>query len=185
MTFRTKGLTRSPPISKFALCLQLQVKHDSFLGKSFEREALCLDLKVDVFYNGEHTAYKYICERAKHSSNSQDLTQRVTGRRCQRRAEYPWILNVDNIPPTRHRDGAAAKLAAQAHWADIANQILREADRCRESSELSSYLRELAKMAVPLSLSNGHVPRDRDFGVIDVVITEGRGKKFGPREGYM
>ena len=145
------------------------------------------DVKIDVFFNGELCASAYVSGRF--HSDTYEATQQIirfSGRRVHRLLEKPWIL----VPSGHHADGRSrperhnmeSSGDAKQRWVSVSKALLIEADRLEkgengELSKLGDYLSALATLEMPTEVQAMQVVGDPKIGIIDVVITAGKGQK--------
>lgn len=153
------------------------------------------DVKIDVFFNGEMTASTYIPARYRGEANNMiQLTQRFSGRRVDRMAECPWVI----VPPGQNADGSlrtskrnkGAYVGAQERWHLIGKALEEEGEqfgrsRYGDQSVVGEYLTSLSKLEMPAEVDDMQKGGGPKFGVIDVVLTLGKGQKDEPEKGYL
>jgi len=153
------------------------------------------DVKIDVFFNGEMTASTYIPARYRGEANNMiQLTQRFSGRRVDRMAERPWVI----VPPGQNADGSlrtskrnkGAYVGAQERWHRIGKALEEEGEqfgrnRYGDRSVVGEYLTTLSKLEMPAEADDMQKGGGPKFGVIDVVLTLGKGQKDEPEKGYL
>lgn len=153
------------------------------------------DVKIDVFYNGEMTASTYIPARYRgEASNMIQLTQHFSGRRVDRMAERPWVI----VPPGQNADGSlrtskrnkGAYVGAQERWDRIGKALDEEGEkfgrnRYGDQSVVGEYLTSLSKLEMPAEVDDMQKGGGPKFGVIDVILTLGKGQKDEPESGYL
>lgn len=146
-----------------------------------------LDIKVDVYCNGEFVGCSFAPYRAQQASNQNELIHRFHGRKVHRVGERPWVLG-QSTPYTfgsDHRD-----VDATNRWRAISEQMSVEANRPDlvpngKQTELAKYLAALAALDIPQQVVDRQRSLKKQFGIIDVVITLGRGKKYDPSKRYL
>ena len=176
-----------------ALSLNITLNKDCFLSRptSLLDEPSVLNVKIDVFLNGELCMSTYTQLRKQKDCPKVGLKERFSGRRVARLFERPWIL----VPPGRNIDGSPtaidpteeASIGASQRWKAINDQLHFVAegldkDKYGRRTELASYLLSLANVGMPKDFP---VPACRKFGVMDVVMTAGSGMKEGPGSYYL
>ncbi len=153
------------------------------------------DVKIDVFFNGEMTASTYIPARYRgEASNMIHLTQHFSGRRVDRMAERPWVI----VPPGQNADGSlrtskrnkGAYVGAQERWDRIGKALDEEGEkfgrnRYGDPSVVGEYLTSLSKLEMPAEVDDMQKGGGPKFGVIDVILTLGKGQKDEPESGYL
>lgn len=185
-----------PPLVPRALALTVFLSKDSFVHSCGTRtKQVPQDVKIDVFFNGEMTASTYVPARYRGEANNMiQLTQRFSGRRMNRMAERPWVI----VPPGQNADGTlrtnkrnkAAYVGAQQRWERIGKGLKEEGEKFGrnkygEPSVVGEYLASLAKFEMPVEVDEMQKGGGPKFGVIDVVITLGKGQKDEPEKGYL
>lgn len=111
---------------------------------------------------------------------------RFSGRRVDRVLERPWVL----LPPGQGPDGfprprqpsIAMSGGAQNQWTSVSKALLEEASKLPrgphgELSFLGDYLSSLASLETPKEVHDMQEVGGANIGVIDVVVTAGRGHK--------
>ncbi|MCJ1374028.1 hypothetical protein MMC20_005258 [Loxospora ochrophaea] len=177
-----------------ALCLTISLSKCSFLP-SFDKESkkhTILDVKIDVFFNGELCASTYIPER--YRLHDEEIVHQFTGRRIARLVEKPWSI----FPPDRAVDGTLTENkkgnevgeGAGQRWRALSKIFLEEAEKggrnkYGELSVLGSYLGSLAGLRMPRELENMQRVGGLKYGVLDVVMTAGIGQKDPPSTPYI
>ena len=134
------------------------------------------------------TGCAYVSQRDKSSSNA--LTLRFSGRRTNRVLERAWTFDSAEVTPAVGEDKETGGAKRQKRWNDICAALRAEANTIGFGEEgnrppSGDVLEDLANMPLPkpaVSSSDAVSPR---FGVIDLIITLGDGKKFGTTEGYL
>lgn len=140
------------------------------------------DLKVDVFVNGEFAATSYLPSRSTSQSLEEGLL--LSGTRVERLLERAWLL----ARPSYAEKTTSTQIACR--WADINRALLEEADiRGFDSTgkrpPVGDYLVSLASLPLPQALCNQGLPANRSFGILDVIISLGDGKKYTTSHGYL
>ncbi|MCJ1483945.1 hypothetical protein MMC06_004113 [Schaereria dolodes] len=178
-----------PSMEPQALCLTISLSNSSFVTKkrSKTKGSIVLDVKIDVFFNGELCASTYVPERYRGEVNNfSELTQRFTGRRIARLQERPWVI----VPPGQsangnlkeHKRSSGAYGGGSQRWSALSEILLAEANnsgrnKYGELSILGRYLKSLSELEMPPNVKNLQKPDGPKFGVIDVVLTTGKGQK--------
>ena len=190
---QTTALPRRPvfqhSMKPHALCLTVSLSRSSFLRMhtSSSKRPTTLDVKMDVFFNGELCASTYVPERYRSEANNlSELTQRFSGRRIARLQERPWLI----VPPGQSADGSlrehkrskGAYAGANQRWMAISEALRAEAakggkNKHDELSVLGQYLESLSKLEMPTEVESLQKAGGPKFGVIDVVLTTGKGQK--------
>ena len=184
--------TLCPEMKPQALCLTVQLSKKSFLRQPKTKP---LDLKIDIYLNGEFCSCSYVPERTCLDSNLANLAQRFAGRRIERLLERPWII----VPPGQSPDGSLREYGRSEEgavngvlqrWSAIADLLREEAEKGGRNKwgdlfVLGDYLNSLSKLEMPKEVEILQRAEGPKFGVLDVVLTTGHGKKFQPGHGYL
>ena len=167
-----KQAIRKPITSPKALKLQVDLSKESFMQSIVTNNPE--DICISVFYNGE---FMYSRVFRWNTFNSGQKTEgghpAVSGRRVGTTVEVPWIINP--MSQKSSADFASHSMtAAEARWAKINQNLLREADEWGKDGKfdmfrnpLGEYLEALSKTSMPKKarpLGDGGL----DIGVIDV-----------------
>lgn len=166
-----------------ALVLDIQLSEKSFLppnnGKSTRGASLGKDLKVEVFINGELADVSFINARRSAASLAKQERVRFGGMRVHRQTEKPWVyVPSDKFATT---DGSEV----QSRWNSMRDSLLREAeargrDKLGDLPPSAEFLLALSALDLPERW------RGREgLGVVDVVVTAGKGRKYGPETFYI
>ncbi|KAK5170926.1 uncharacterized protein LTR77_004070 [Saxophila tyrrhenica] len=163
------------------LILDIDLSYDSFLPALVAGRRAgtteCKDLKVEVFLNGELVEVRYLPGRNAKTAKLQESV-RCTGTRVHRQLEKPWV----------YKDGlasAAPAYEATTRWDAISRALANEAEfRGRDSlgymPPSAEFLDALAAVQLPPRCQSHH-----GFAIIDVVVTAGRGSKYGADTAYI
>ncbi|KAL5374873.1 hypothetical protein DPSP01_011625 [Paraphaeosphaeria sporulosa] len=180
--FPTHGLPIAP--SPYTLSTNRQepqalVLHVMLSDKTFHHNPFNSNpqhLKIDVLFNGQLSSSTLI-HTQDIRTGAKSLNQIFAGARIDYMAERPWIIHTS-------QSGAASgnTTSAQFRWTEIRQALKGEAnergvDVNGEKSPTASYLQELANMQMPDMVGDLQKPSGMKFGVIDVIITVGTGKK--------
>ena len=170
-------LTTPPPNAKHVtfdepLALSLKVDCEDFI-KSDDMQGK--DLKIEVFLNGQLVDVTFENGRQPKSKGR----YLYSGKRFHRQAEKPWIY----VPGTASNNNGGL---ASERWANISQTLEDEAahrgmDQKGQRPLSAQFLMALARLQLPDSVS----ARSGHFAVIDVVITAGKGHKFGSETSYI
>lgn len=141
-----------------------------------------LDVKIDVYYNGELCTSTFVPGSARAGIGPAGIVQRFRGRRTNRFVERPFVV----VPAGQNSDGSARRQkplegGAAKRWNDVATLLRAEAAKLpgRASGELSvlgDYLMCVAATPMPVEVATIQQPGEAIYGVIDVVLTSGRGQ---------
>ncbi|KAK5114003.1 hypothetical protein LTR62_003126 [Meristemomyces frigidus] len=158
-----------------ALCLTIEICDKSFLPTAETGRASGQDLKVEVFLNGELVGISFVNTRGAAVELKNDRL-RYTGTRVHRQVEKPWVYDT--------RSAVGYKPAA-VRWDDISRKLQYEAEsrglnKWGDSSPSAEFLLALSQTSLPAHLHDRH-----GLAIMDVVVTAGRGRKYGPDTSYM
>jgi hypothetical protein len=168
-----------------ALVLHVTLSEKSFLP-SFE-DGKRQHLLIDVFFNGM-LASSVLMHLRDIGIGVKSFDQIFAGTRAHNVAERPWVI----LPPAQYDDrnspGRNYTVSSGNRWQEICTALLKEAnergfDKNDTRSPTGDYLESLASMEMPEQVNEMQLPGGRTFGIIDVVITAGNGKKTD--QGYM
>lgn len=169
-----------------ALCLTVELA-----PQCFNRDAVPGrddDAKVEVFVNGQFSGYRFIPSRQ--SSHKATITAQFSGYKCDRVLEYPFIVHPSSDANyINGREDLQPDLARQT-WNTINKQLAQQAysagrNILGERPPSANYLLSLAEIDIPDSLANEALPKGMTFGIVDVIVTLGKGKKAEVSAGYL
>ncbi|KAK3059391.1 hypothetical protein LTS18_010983, partial [Coniosporium uncinatum] len=185
--------TAEPALSPQALIIKIDL-NDKSLVRSFDKNETVNDLAIDVFINGEFCHSKLVAARKRLDDAKSGLTQTFSGTRVHRLVERAWVI----CPPSQNPDGSLrvlrkskdSRLGAEGRWKQVAKALADEAgqrgfNKYGDRSPLGAYLASLSQMEMPGRVETMQKKRGPKFGVVDVVITYGKGMKFGPETDYL
>lgn len=148
-------------------------------------------MKIDIYFNGALCESRFIPGQFYEEKDA--MTEKMfhfTGRRIDRMIEKPWIIvpsdqNPDD--PKEYRKDEAAYAGAQQRWKDISNALMTEADKNRRNDKgerpvIGEYLESLARLSMPKEVGDMQKAGGTKFGILDTVITWGKGR---PEGGYI
>ena len=165
-----------------ALVLDVEVSHKSFLPPNPTLKSgasLGKDLKAEVFINGELADVHFVNARRSAVQHVRDKI-RFSGMRVHRQTEVPWIYETTDTYPL-----IKDVKDAEHRWSSICASLVHEAevrgrDRLGDLPPSAEFLMALATLDLPRRL------KDRPgIGIIDVILTVGKGKKYGPDTSYI
>ncbi|KAK3705082.1 hypothetical protein LTR37_013449 [Vermiconidia calcicola] len=165
-----------------ALVVEVNLSQKSFLAtnvqKSSRKRSSAKDLKIEVFVNGELCDVEYVAARKAFEISAE--TMRYSGLRLHRQVEKPLVYAPAG---SRNVQGHASTVRRQ--WAAVCDALVDEADiRGRDQSGAlppsAEFLMALATLEVLERMKGCEA-----LGVIDVIITAGKGKKYGPDTAYI
>lgn len=163
-----------------ALVLHILLSQQTFL-ESFE-DGKPQNLMIDVFFNGM-LASSILMQLRDCTSGVKSMHQIVTGTRADWLIERPWVI----MPPGKAANGTIRgdrkAVGAKERWEQICAALMKEANergfnKWRERPPSADYLEGLAAMSMPDGVGAMQRPGGRTFGVIDVVVTAGKGQKI-------
>lgn len=177
-----RGFLDQPAIPE-ALRLSISIDHKTFLPKKGRGKATGSDLKIEVFLNGQLSGVKLLNRRGS-AVELVDNKLQLFGTRIHRQMEKPWVYGSSSSDEFLQTDSARYAAAAQ-RWYGINAEIQRDVvgrglNRLGDRPPSADFLDALCKIDMPDRLKNMAM-----FGVIDIVITAGKGKKHGPETGYI
>jgi len=171
------------------LALSLHVKtSDTTFVSGMDRQNR-LQLKIEVFFNGQLSSCLFL-PPYEIRSNTKTHHQVFAGYRIDYLAERPWVI----LPPHTAADGSPVNsdklLSEKQRWKDISEALSREASQRGTDSQgnippSSHFLGALATSKMPDQMLEWQKPGCRHFGVIDVVITAGEGRKVTSGATYL
>lgn len=182
--------TALPPDAKpHALFLSVFLSKASFLPTFVKgtKKIIYHDIKIDVYLNGELCASTFISNR--YHDDAYEMTERIirfSGRRVQRLLEKPWVLVPSGQSPDERprleKQNIGSPGGAKRQWASVSRALMMEADklgrgRNGESSVLRDYLSTLATLEMPAEVGGMQKAGGPKMGIIDVVVTAGKGHK--------
>jgi hypothetical protein len=168
-----------------ALILHVGLSNKTFVS-GFESKT---HLKVDILFNGQLSGCSLI-HTNDIRSGAKSLDQVFAGSRVDYLAERPWVI----LPPGSMLDGKLrgmrGPISAEERWAQVNQSLLNEAvergiNRQSDSPSTAKLLVSLAKMQMPEQLKYSQDPGKKTFGIIDVIITAGTGKKVTSGTRYL
>lgn len=127
--------------------------------------------------NGELVEVDFISGR-RVTRNKPTLSLRYMGKRIHRQIEKPWAYVPSRI-------NNRLELDAAERWSCVAEALqqeseLRGRDKYGDVSPSAEYLQSLSQLSLP-----DCVKHSKGLGIIDVVITAGRGQKYGAEVEYL
>ncbi|KKY18222.1 putative set domain protein [Diplodia seriata] len=171
-----------------SLALRVELSKQSFLKTDKPAD----DIRIDVLFNGQLTHSTMWPRRFLHEERKADqLSSIFSGLRFHWMLERAWVI----VPPGQDPDGSRRRPVASSdtledRWEKIQKEVLKEAsarnlDKNGNRPVVAKYLMEVAKLAMPEELKTWSEPRGQAFGVIDVVLSYGRGAKDTPAKTYL
>ncbi|KAJ9668316.1 hypothetical protein H2201_001364 [Coniosporium apollinis] len=177
-----------------ALSVQVKLSSKSF-PRSLDERNVAQDVKIDVLFNGDLIASTFVPARYKsESKHFTELHQQFSGKKTHNLLERVLVLvplgqNADGSLRSLKR-GKAASAGAAERWHQISTILEEEADKqgfnqYGDRSPVGEYLASLAALPMPEGVQGLQKPGGPKFGVIDVILTAGKGKKYGPSTRYL
>jgi hypothetical protein len=148
-----------------------------------------LHLKIEVIFNGQLSSCLLV-PTYEIRSGVKTLHQLFTGYRVDYLAERPWVI----LPPNVAADGSPTKdrtsTLAKNRWNNISGALMREAnargtDKQERVPPSAEFLQALATMQMPDQVGSMQGSGGKNFGIIDVVISAGDGRKVTSGAGYL
>jgi hypothetical protein len=166
-----------------ALALHVMLGDRSFLrGYDDGKPQRCM---IDVFFNGQLSSSVLVNWKEVHTWH-----QVFSGIRVGHMAERPWVV----VPPGQNVNGnlrgPKTAISVNERWQQISSALMQEV-RARGVNEYgerppsADYLHSLATMQMSGAVERFQNPDGRRFGVVDVVITAGDGKKLNNGMSYL
>lgn len=161
-----------------ALILSIDLSSNAFLpdSDSASTKAKYKDLKIEVFVNGELVDVAFLSCRAATSST----TLRFSGTRVHRQVEKPWIYS--NLDSAFYQ---SSSYNSRLRWQTISLALAEEAERRGRNkfgrmSPSAEFLSAISTLDFPERLN-----RSKGMAIIDVLITSGKGRKYGAETSYI
>jgi hypothetical protein len=169
-----------------ALVLHLKLSDRTF---TTGLDQLKTHLKIDVFFNGELSSCLFVPTNSMRSG-AKELHQVFAGTRIDYRAERPWIILPHGVAADGTRKNVASESTAHQRWQQICQALQQEAsqrgvDADGSAPPTAAYLQALATMHTPEQISGMQKPGGMLFGIIDLVISAGDGRKITSGAGYL
>ncbi|KXT15203.1 hypothetical protein AC579_3945 [Pseudocercospora musae] len=173
--------------SKQALRLAVKTLPNAhmYVGKE-KPKSVEIDLKIEIFFNGDLANAEFINTKRVSMSNERYFH----GTRVGTQVEKPWVYDVSAHIPTAaapinpSRTPGTSPNAEEggkvnSRWKQISDSLTKEA-AARDDTPTATYLNALAAVPIPPRLEG-----DGQLGVIDVLVTTGKGYKYAPIRGYI
>ncbi|KAF1944706.1 hypothetical protein EJ02DRAFT_85818 [Clathrospora elynae] len=169
-----------------ALVLHINLSDKSFVSGLRNHKT---SLKIDVLFNGQLSGCLFMPTHDVRSG-VKSHHQVFAGTRVDYLAERPWII----IPPGVAADGTARKskktFPVEHRWQLLCQALQKEAsergiDEEGEVPPTAQFLSALAGMRMPDQVRGMQKSNGMQFGVIDVVITAGEGRKITSGKTYL
>jgi hypothetical protein len=163
-----------------ALSLHVKLSEKTFISGLDTSNKL--HLKIEVFFNGNLSSCLFVPDHDIRSG-AKKYHQVFAGYRIDYLAERPWVILAPQ-KTAEHASDAADILPVEKRWDEICRALGREAeergmDKNGNISPTAEFLKALAIMQMPTEVQAMQESGTKTFGVIDVVITAGDGRKVG------
>lgn len=166
-----------------ALVLDINLSDKSFLPTPRANKSLgWKDLKIEVFLNGQLVEVAMVHgDMRRTTQHAPKGTVRISGTRIHRQVQKAWIYS--------HKASKQRLLAdiedAERRWnavslSHIIEAELRGRDRFGDLPPSADFFKALAGLQLPQEIEGC-----QGLGIIDVVITAGKGTKYGPDTSYL
>jgi len=161
-----------------ALSLHVNLSEKTFIS-GLDTSAK-VHLKIDVFFNGILSSCLFVPFHDVRSG-TKSYHQVFAGHRVDFLAERPWIIWSPRSAEDK-RSAAKHTVPAELRWKEVCRALTREAndrgmDKGGNVPPSAEFLKALATMQMPMEVRTLQKSGRRTFGVIDVVITAGDGRK--------
>jgi hypothetical protein len=172
---------------RLALILHVNLSDKSFVSGLDKYNKV--HLKIDVFFNGQLSSCLFVPHHDIRSG-AKSLHQVFAGYRVDFLSERPWVI----LPPNKNADGSPRKmsngLTVQERWDNISEVLAAEAEQRGTDEEgnmppSARFLKALSSMRMPDQIQSIQESTSRSFGIIDVVITAGEGRKVTSGTTYL
>lgn len=165
--------------TSLALSLHVKLSERTFLSGLGTSDRL--HLKIDVLFNGKLSSCVFIPFHDIRSGSKQ-YHQVFAGHRVDFLAERPWVVLSPQKFAADGQHTTTQTLPAERRWKEIGNALVQEANERGMDSKgvlppTAEYLLALASMQMPEEITSLQKSSSRTFGVIDVIITAGGGRK--------
>jgi hypothetical protein len=169
-----------------ALSLHVNLSDKTYVSGLYNQRT---SLKVDVFFNGTLSACLFIPTHDIRSG-AKSNHQIFAGTRIDFLAERPWVI----LPPEVAADGSARKnntpASIEQRWQHLCQALQNEARERGTDEEgnrppTAGFLNALAMTQMPEQVHSMQKPGGKAFGIIDVVVTAGEGRKLTSGVGYL
>ncbi|KAF2820671.1 hypothetical protein CC86DRAFT_116487 [Ophiobolus disseminans] len=170
-----------------ALSLHVKLTEKTFTSGLHPPEKL--HLKIDVFFNGQLSNCLFMPFHDVRSG-TKAYHQVFAGCRVDFLAERPWVILSTQKDAERSHDISARTVSTEQRWREICQALAREAnergmDRDGKIPPSAEYFQALAAMRMPAEVKCLQRLDGKAFGVVDVVITAGYGRKVTSGTAYL
>ena len=169
-----------------ALALHVNLSDKTYVSGLYNQRT---SLKIEVFFNGTLSACLFIPTHDVRSG-AKSNHQVFGGTRIDFLAERPWVI----LSPEVAADGNTRKntkvVSVEQRWLHLCQALQIEARERGQDEEgnrppTADFLCALATMQMPDQVRNMQKPGGKTFGIIDVIITAGEGRKLTSGVGYL
>jgi hypothetical protein len=169
-----------------ALALHVKLSDKTYVSGLYNQKT---SLKVDVFFNGTLSACLFIPIHDIRSG-AKSNHQVFAGTRIDFLAERPWVI----LSPEVAADGSVRQnnttATVEQRWRHLCQALQTEARERGTDEEgnrppTAEFLDALATMQMPEQVRSMQKPGGKTFGIIDVVVTAGEGRKLTSGVGYL
>ncbi|KJX94593.1 hypothetical protein TI39_contig4173g00015 [Zymoseptoria brevis] len=169
---RIEGLPLHQLSAPQALVLEVQTCRKSFPQKMNRKrgDMRFPDMKIELFFNGQLADSHFI----NYQRSGTDHKHKFSGTRIHKQIAKPWIYKA-------LEQRGSSELTATQRWSGI-SALLTDHVKTRgvDLSPTAQYLSALSSLALPDRMKDC-----ANLGVLDVIITTGKGSKQGPSHGYL
>ena len=187
ITTTDHGFTDAASLRKpKALALHVNLSDKTYVSGLYNQRT---SLKIEVFFNGMLSACLFIPTHDVRSG-AKSNHQVFGGTRIDFLAERPWVI----LSPEVVADGNTRKnttvVSVEQRWLHLCQALqieVRERGQDEEGNRppTADFLCALATMQMPDQVHNMQKPGGKTFGIIDVIITAGEGRKLTSGVGYL
>ncbi|KAL1795296.1 hypothetical protein ACET3X_007112 [Alternaria dauci] len=169
-----------------ALALHVNLSDKTYISGLYNQKT---SLKIEVLFNGTLSACLFIPTHDV-KSGAKSNHQVFAGTRIDFLAERPWVI----LPPEVAADGNARNntslVSVEQRWQHLCHALQTEArergqDEGGSKPPTAEFLHALATIQMPNQVRNMQTPGGKTFGIIDVVVTAGEGRKLTSGVGYL
>ncbi|KAF2032963.1 hypothetical protein EK21DRAFT_59689 [Setomelanomma holmii] len=173
--------------SPLALALHVKLSDKTFVSGLDKSNKV--HLKIDVFFNGQLSSCMFVPYHDIRSG-AKSLHQVFAGYRVDFLSERPWVINSPATIAGSVTSKAKTFSSAQQRWTDICKALRIEASQRGMNKQgdippSAEFLHALSSVQMPVQVENLQKPGGKSFGVIDMVITAGEGRKVTSGTTYL
>ena len=142
------------------------------------------DIKIEVFFNGDFAACRLVTSKSRKTAKGY-LTSYFSGKRIHRMAEHAWNVDFED-----KGSDLKDKETFLKRWHTVGKMLrkdadLRGVDKFYQRSPTGQFLADLSELDMPEALKHVCAKSNRRMGIIDVVMSLGRGRKFTSNSHYL